>query len=258
MTATNDTQPTVQTPIHPADMLLHLIITLLAPMFLCISGGNLVLARLAALETINGYRAHRHADLIIVAQIVAFGLAAIGTISQSMADDVPLPLALRLRANAVACNRAAEQNRIVLERHQASETPVRSAPEPGFAPEYDPCSAETDPLMPDAAEQLLAAESQARLAPAGEPASVPAPPDTELAELPTDKRQQQMWAIAMVKEASEITASLPYLPPEDREAAALRAGNLGRTAHDLIYSPNPPRIDPNAIACSETQAPPPP
>ena len=32
MTATNDTQPTVQTPIHPADMLLHLIITLLAPM----------------------------------------------------------------------------------------------------------------------------------------------------------------------------------------------------------------------------------
>jgi hypothetical protein len=174
-----------------------------------------------------------------------------------MADDVPLPLALRLRANAVACNRAAEQSRIALEQHQVSETPDRSMAESVSDPACDPWFAETDTLMPDAAEQLLAAESQARLAPVGEPASVRPAPDTEFFEPPTDKRHQQMWAIAMVKEASEITASLPYLSPEDREAAVVKAATLSRTAHDLIYAPNPPQIDPGASARGKTQAPPP-
>jgi hypothetical protein len=44
-----------------------------------------------------------------------------------------------------------------------------------------------------------------------------------------------MWAIAMAKQSSEIIASLPNLPPTERQDAALRAGLLSSTAHDLIY-----------------------
>ena len=48
-----------------------------------------------------------------------------------------------------------------------------------------------------AAEQFLAAESQVRLEPTIHPP----------AQTPSEKRDQQMWAIAMAKHASEITAS---------------------------------------------------
>jgi hypothetical protein len=44
-----------------------------------------------------------------------------------------------------------------------------------------------------------------------------------------------MWAIAMIKQSSEITASLPNLPQAERQEAAMRAGLLSSTAHDLIY-----------------------
>jgi hypothetical protein len=98
-------------PAAPSDILLTLIGILLAPVFLAVTNGDLTLARLAALHSINDYRARNQADLIAVAQIVGFGLAALGSLSLSLADDISLSMTLRLRGNAVACNRAAEQNR---------------------------------------------------------------------------------------------------------------------------------------------------
>ncbi len=59
----------------PPDLLLRLVITLLAPMFLGVSDGNVHFARMAAIETVRDYRARNNADLIAVAQIIAFGLA---------------------------------------------------------------------------------------------------------------------------------------------------------------------------------------
>ena len=38
----------------------------------------------------------------------------------------------------------------------------------------------------------------------------------------------------MAKEASEITASIPGLPPAERRAASIRAGMLGSTANQLL------------------------
>jgi len=62
------------TPHRPAEILTVIIVTLLAPMFIAAMGGDLNLARAAALETIDSYRAHNHASLMAVAKIVAFGL----------------------------------------------------------------------------------------------------------------------------------------------------------------------------------------
>ncbi|WP_428487367.1 hypothetical protein [Rhodopila sp.] len=114
-------------PIRPSDVLISLLINLLAPMFLCGSGGNVEFARLAARETVEAYRVSSRMDLLAVAQIVAFGLAALGSLSLSMADGIGLPMMLRLRGNAASLNRAAEQNRRALERSQAAP-PATEAP----------------------------------------------------------------------------------------------------------------------------------
>jgi hypothetical protein len=109
MTETNTDQ--AEPPINPSDILQSLLVTLLAPMFFALCAGDIAIARMAALETINGYRARSHVDLILIAQIIGFGLAALGSLSLSMADDISVSLTLRLRGNANACNRSAEQNR---------------------------------------------------------------------------------------------------------------------------------------------------
>jgi hypothetical protein len=50
-----------------------------------------------------------------------------------------------------------------------------------------------------------------------------------------------MWAIAMVSEASEITASIPTLPPAEQKLATMRAAALSTTANHLLYgAPMPP------------------
>jgi hypothetical protein len=106
--------PAPDTAFHPVDVLLHVIATFLAPMFLTASGGDIGFARMAAMETVNAYCVRSPADLIPIAQIIAFGLAALGSLSLSMADELSLAMTLRLRGNAIACDRSAERNRRAL------------------------------------------------------------------------------------------------------------------------------------------------
>ena len=121
MTETTTTQPTDDPPTYPGDILLSLIVALLAPMFLTASGSDINLARLAAFETVNAYRARSQADLITIAQIVGCGLAALGSLGLSMADDLSVSMVLRLRGNAVALNRSIDQNRRALAASQAAK-----------------------------------------------------------------------------------------------------------------------------------------
>jgi hypothetical protein len=79
--------------LNPPGTLLTLIIALLTPMFLGVSSGDLGLARMAAIETVDAYRARHNADLIAVAQIIGFGLAALGSLSLSMAEDISISMA---------------------------------------------------------------------------------------------------------------------------------------------------------------------
>jgi hypothetical protein len=213
------TETTTYPQAAPPGILVSLIVTLLAPMFLGVTAGDVALARLAAMQTINDYRAQNHADLIAVAQIIACGLAALGSLSLSMADEISLSMTLRLRGNAVALNRSAEQNRRAL-ANSHGPTPYQPALEPEApitVPEYD---------IPSEAELFLTATA---------PPEQPPAPST-----PTEKRLQQMWAIAMVNEASELTASIPTLPPEEQKNASIRAAALGSTANHLLYgTPNP-------------------
>jgi hypothetical protein len=243
---------------HPGGVLLHLIAALLAPIFLGVTAGDVALARMAAIETINDYRARNNTDLVAIGQIVGCGLAALGSLSQSMAEDLSLSMTLRLRGSAVSLNRSAEQNRRVL------NAPLREDPDPihpSWALECptseDPAHPESEPFLSSAAEQQLATEFRARLeipshAPRPAPALAPAAaPTTDLKA--EEKRHQEMWAIAMANEASEITASIPNLPPAERATASFRAAALSSTANQLLTgggSPPPLPFDPrlpNAI-----------
>ncbi|HEY0184289.1 MAG TPA: hypothetical protein VGC09_15875 [Rhodopila sp.] len=98
-------------PGYRPEVLMPLIVSLLAPMFLAASGGDGGLARQAALAAVDAYGARSHAELIASAQIVAFGLAALESLGRAMRGDVSPGMALRLRGNANALNRSAEQNR---------------------------------------------------------------------------------------------------------------------------------------------------
>jgi hypothetical protein len=225
------TEPTIPpstapaTDIHPSDILVHLIVTLLAPMFLIASNGDITFARMAALETLNAYQARDHVDLIAIAQIVACGLAALGSLSLSMTDDISLSMTLRLRGNAVALNRAAEQNRKALQASRPDSTPVPSVEKFNAADEQY----EAEVLASVAQMQKRVAETTNQLQ---APQTPPAPaPRTE-------------WAAAMSDVAGEYTASLIHLPAEERKIASLRAAALSSCANQLLTGDAPPRPRP--------------
>ncbi len=256
------TEPTQVSPTHftPADdvslragdVLLHLIVTLLAPMFLAASGGDIHLARMAAFETVTAYRANEQADLIAIAQIIACGLAALGSLSLSMADDLSLSMTLRLRGNANALGRTAEHNRRAV-------SPIRSGhattPQPQPTPDTrsEPADAnfEAAVVAGVARTQRLAAAARSvscagALVSEPAPATRPAPPavvaPAVAAPAMTRQQRQALWGVAMADVAAEYVASLPGLPPAQRKAASVRAAALSSTANDLIAgtaSPTP-------------------
>jgi outer membrane biosynthesis protein TonB len=265
---------------NPADILLTLIVALLAPMFLTASGSDINLARLAAFETVNAYRARSHTDLIAIAQIIGCGLIALGSLGFSMADDLSLSMVLRLRGNAVALNRVADQNRRALTASQAA-TPNAVAPIPPPDPAYE-ATVQTNV----AAARKLTAEAMANLrkpepdpataAPPAVPvqpepkpvptAAPPAPPTAQsptaqsptaqsptaqspTAQSPISQREWQvMLASAMTDVAAEFTADVANLPPEQRAAASRRAALLSSAATDVILGNIPPPMKPGDLA----------
>jgi hypothetical protein len=239
-------------PRHHTDILINLVVAFLAPMFLSVTSGDIDFARMAAIETVNAYRARNHMDLIAIAQIIGFGLAALGSLSLSMADDISLAMTLRLRGNANALNRSAEQNRRAIRDNRGDDPAPRRALAPE-APEIPTVIAEDDSqtpadgLMDDKVAKMLADEASARLLRRAEqpvdraPAPVPAPPAAPATAHPvSEKRNQEMWAIVMAKESSEIAASIPGLPPTERNAATIRAGMLSSTANQLLMGARAP------------------
>ena len=109
---------------QPTDYLKTISMTFLTPMLLWSCNGDADLARLAAIETLDEFGILGHRGLITAARIIVYELAALSSLSLSMADDIPPALALRLRGNANSLDRAAERNHRALEREQrAARTP---------------------------------------------------------------------------------------------------------------------------------------
>ncbi|HEY4041721.1 MAG TPA: hypothetical protein VGM32_07725, partial [Rhodopila sp.] len=115
---------TETTPLHLNDVFMHLVVAYLAPIFLAATGGDIRFARIAAIQAVTAYAARNPADLLPIAQSIAFGLASLDSLNRSMADDLPVALVLRLRSNAASLSRASEQCRRALDQPAPIDHPV--------------------------------------------------------------------------------------------------------------------------------------
>jgi len=279
---------TTPMPVRPNETLLHLLVLLLAPMFLTTSDGDIAFARAAALETIKSYQINTNADLITIAQIIAYGLTALGSLGLSMAEDLSLSMTIRLRANAALMTRSAEQNRRAL-RESSSNTARSDRPETPFS---EPDQAyEASVLASVAAARTSIAEGRVLMQTATPPAETSPILSAEsgtgptlleqaptMAQTPikqtsiekpligqisiekpligrpqagqsmTERQRQAMWVAAMIDVAGEYTAGLSNLPPAQRRVASMRAAALSTTAHNLIAGAVPPQAGFGALA----------
>jgi hypothetical protein len=217
-TARTGPAPPPVCPFQPAEILIDVIVNLLAPMFLVAAGGDIVSARLAAADTLDSYRSGSLADLIIIAKIIAFGLAALGSLGLSMDDDLPIPMIVRLRANAAACDRAEQRNHRTLRQSLAELSPD---------PEAGPGHPAPPPAQPKAPK----------------PATENPRPSPE-----NEEQHQAMWAAAAARIAAETAADLDDLSPEARQTASIWIDVLNDAAREFQAGNTAPRPRPGDAA----------
>lgn len=122
------------------------VLTLLAPLFLSVTGGDAEAARQAVQSAIAGYNARTDEELHLAALIVAFGFGALDALSKAVDPDLSLNQMMRLRSNAAALSRAGHRNRAALDKRRG-EAASEPAPEPAVAEPTLPDSTETPDLV---------------------------------------------------------------------------------------------------------------
>ena len=219
--------------LYPGEIFINLVITLLARMFLEGAGGNQALARQSAAETLESYRTEGGLpDIILAAELIGFGLAALGSLSLSMANDIPVALALRLRNNANACNRSAGNARKALAANRPEPSPAPPPP-----PEPDP-EIDMEAINVSIAETRRQAEAHLARVKAAPAPENPTPASNEAAE---ERHYQAEWAASAGRIAEETAAKLPTLKGAERRNALLWIGALKTGAADFIAGRVPPR-----------------
>jgi hypothetical protein len=256
-------------------ILMNLIVAFLTPMLLAATGGDRAQAKQTAIQAVNAYAARNPAELLLVGQSIALGIAVLSSVSLSMAENIPITLILRLRANAVSLHRAAERCRLALPRPDpdyiapAPEIPLSDAelaqeqraiagiaqsrqrvadfqasfaqPKPNQPkPRQNP---ETPPATMQAAMAALAADSERRIAQADaamKATGAPIPPK-DSTPITEDNHFRAAWSAAMTDVAQEMQAGMENLPPEERRLNAQRIQALNDTVDHLANPTQPPR-----------------
>ncbi len=120
------------------------ILGLLAPLFLDVAAPDTGTARRAAQSMLASYEARTNRELRTAALAIAFSFGALDALGRSADPDLPVNQVLRLRGNANALNRAAEQNENRLERllGRPALEPAEATPEPEL-----PAAGATDDLV---------------------------------------------------------------------------------------------------------------
>ena len=114
-------------PLQPS-LFLERLIRFLIPFFLDTTQ-NVEAARSEILETIASHGARSRAQMLNVAQIIAFGLSALELLSEARAATEMSPsMRLRFRSCANGLNRACQQNAQTLAKHLACDHPEATAP----------------------------------------------------------------------------------------------------------------------------------
>jgi len=218
--------------------LANLVLLLLTPMFLWSTDGDIRLAYTAAAQTVNEYRIANRLSFFTVAKIIAFDIATLSSLSQSMYEDVSILLALRLRGNANSLDRSAERNRRKLELEQASRpgASTKAAEEP-----VEAAIAKAEQMVREAKARIQAAKTPAAKAqPGAEQAAVAAPVPDSASGARTDEEKHRGGAMTSV--AEESAAGLNDLPPEERWKEMARIKAATTAASDPVSGTFPPPI----------------
>jgi hypothetical protein len=110
------------------DALLEILLALLIPI---LSTTDPALARRAAQQAIDEYRADTHGELVTIAQIVGFAVTALDTLRLSMAAELSNSMKLKLRGNANALSKVSHHATRALEKaRQAADWTDTPEPEP--------------------------------------------------------------------------------------------------------------------------------
>jgi hypothetical protein len=232
------------TRLRITDVLLHMIVTLLTPMFLTTTG-NVDQAYAAALATVRSCTARNPMDLLLIGQLIAFGLATLSSVSLSMEDNIPINLILRLRGNAVSLHRVSDKCRRALPEPEPNPAVAHDAPLTAAELRH-----EKEVIAEVELTRTRVAEYQASFA---QPQAIPAPAPTE-SERRTGKPEaapigtpfnpesnlRATWTLAFPDATQEeIDAVIQEAMAESR-AETIHAAVPNPTAGHLINGTSPP------------------
>ena len=133
------------------DLLLAIIVPFLTPFFL-LTTRDLDRAEQAAIGTLQRIQASTSADLLPIAQFIAFGLASLNTLGRAMEENLDTLLVLKLNNSATALARCQERNRRVVDAPRPRKPAARPAPAP----------APPEPVTPEE-EAAIKAESKKQI-----------------------------------------------------------------------------------------------
>ncbi len=234
-----DCQNAPSIPIHPSDFLVEFVVGVLAPLFMAGCSGDLSFARLSVIETINAYQARTQAELVMIAQIIGFGMAAMDNLRLSMDPGISLSMKLRLRGGANALNRAAQQNARALEKVRRDRN--LPAAYPDAAPEEDePTQADIEATIAQARAMVKDAYARLQEVPpnAAPPAKAAAGPQVVC---PAQRQETPAWIGAFSQVAAELTGKPATVPLTSHRTDLLQAtslsshaDNLPQAAHDAL------------------------
>jgi len=168
------------------------LLGLLTPLFLSAAADNGAAARDAAKAMLDSYGVRTNRELRLAALAIAFSFGALDALSRAVDRDLPLNLVLRLRGNANALNRAAEQNENRLEKQlrQAEIAAPEATPEPAM-----PASSATDDLV-----AFVRSAWKAEKAAAATPSAPPSRQQRRHADRRAEKQQRRAQEQARLAE----------------------------------------------------------
>jgi hypothetical protein len=122
-----DPAPTVPGETAQPETVLNHILTFLLPFFLTGAAGDVRLARISALQMLDAYASTSGKELMLAAQIIAFGFSTLDALAKAVVEPDLSPSArLRHRGNANALHRAGEQCRKALDRSRHPSAVVKT------------------------------------------------------------------------------------------------------------------------------------
>jgi hypothetical protein len=204
--------------------ILDKILAFLAPLFLVATTGDIGAAQEAASAMLASYSPRTNRELRFAALSIAFAFGALETLSKAADPELALNQVLRLRGNANALNRSAQQNESRLEKLQKQPPEVIETAATDATPDAPanalPVSSATADLLTFARSKLksiMSIATPAAIAPSIVP--VPAIPvsrqQRRAAERKAEKvRQRQIQEARLAQRTAERTAAARERMPQ--------------------------------------------